>query len=77
MSEPINTISSTISIVLKVFFFCISYLLVGCYIFIERLVERLGVFRFATFVYHCSLFSTGFAVNFVSAKERISGFEAA
>jgi hypothetical protein len=55
MSEPINTTSSTISIVLNVFFFCISYLLVGHYIPVERLVERLGVFRFVPF---CLLVST-------------------
>ena len=68
MSEPINTTSSTISIVLKVFFFCIFYLLTGHYSSVERLVERLGVFSLRTIlstdVYRCSLFSTGFAVSF-------------
>lgn len=68
MSEPVSTTSSTISIVLKVFFFCISCLLVGCYTFVERLAGRLGVFSLygalSTDVYHCSLFSTGIAVSF-------------
>jgi hypothetical protein len=77
MSEPINTISSTISIVLKVFFFCISYLLIGDYIF----VERLGVFCFVPF---CLLVSTivrcflpALLSVLLSAGERYLRFDAA
>ena len=69
MSEPINTMSSTISIVLKVFFFCIIYLLLGDYTCVERLAGRLRVFSLyaalSTDAYHCSLFSIGFAVKWI------------
>ena len=60
MSDPTSTVRSTISIVLNVVFFCISYPLIGHYISVERLVEGLGIFCFASFCLLVSAIVRGF-----------------
>ena len=63
--------------VLKVFFFCISYLLTGHYTSVERLVERLGIFRFALFCLLMSTIVRCFPPALLSTGERYLEFDVA
>ncbi len=53
IKEPVNTTSSTISIALKVFFFCISYLLIDHCTLSSSLWSGSVLFALHHFVYRC------------------------
>jgi hypothetical protein len=60
ISEPINTTSKMISIVLKVFFFCIVVFPYWLLTFVEWLPERLGDFCLLLVCLSVSPVSSGF-----------------